>query len=250
MEIVIRSYGNEDLHRRVGGVIRAHSSNREDIRAVVKSSLYWSTIRKILDLGCGYGWIESCLNGKFETIVGIDALEANAEPFLTAAKAKAQEVVFERITLPASLPFADESFDLIIAAYSLYFFPDMLPEVKRLLAPDGILLAVTHSEGMLEEGEEFFHFKNLRGLIECFSAENGEEKLKQHFRRVTFVDYINSLVFDREDGDDLALYIEFKAEFISKDVNPAEVTETLLRELDKRGRLSFNKNDRIFMAQK
>lgn len=250
MRALISSYGKEDLHRKVGAVIKNHSSNREDIRTIVKRSLNWSSIRRILDLGCGYGWLESSLDGGFETILGVDALEENRGPFLATVKAKAHETSFKRIILPASLPFEGESFDLIIAAYSFYFFPDILPEVKRLLTPEGVFLTVTHSEGMLEEGEEFFHFKNLRRLIQSFSAENGEEKLKQYFDKVTYIDYPNSLVFDRIDGDDLALYIEFKAEFISKDVNPAEVTETLLRELGKRGRLSFNKNDRIFMAQK
>lgn len=250
MNSLISSYSDSDLHRRVGEVIKAHSVNKDDIRAAAKHSLDWSTIRDILDLGCGYGWLESSLNGGFETIFGIDAFQENAEPFLSTAKLKARKTGFERITLPAPLPFESGTFDLIIAGYSLYFFPDVLPEVKRLLKPDGIFFTITHSEGMLEEGEEFFHFKNLRGLIERFSAENGEAKLRQCFSRIRYIDYMNSLVFNRGDGDDLALYIAFKAEFISKDVDPKEVTERLLRELNKRGSLSFNKNDRIFLAQK
>lgn len=250
MEPLIKSYGNEDLHRRVGEIIKARSLNQEDIRTVVKRSLDWSNIRSLLDLGCGYGWLESSLNGGLETIVGVDALAENAEAFLSTVKAKARKTGFDRIILPAPLPFDSETFDLIVAVYSLYFFPGVLPEVRRLLKPDGVFLTITHSEGMLEEGEEFFHFKNLRGLIERFSAENGEAKLKEHFSRVTFVDYLNSLIFDRNQGDDLALYVAFKAEFIAKDVDPAEVTDRLLRELDRRGRLSFNKNDRIFLARK
>lgn len=250
MEHLIESYGDEDLHRRVGWVIKTHSTNREDIRAVVSRSLNWLSVRRILDLGCGYGWLESSLKGEFEKILGVDALEENARPFLAMAHGKAQKVDFRRIVLPTSLPLEPDSFDLVAAVYSLYFFPGILPEVSRVLDPGGTFLTVTHSEGMLEEGEEFFHFKNLRGLIERFSAENGEDILRRWFRSVTYVDYTNSLVFTREDGDDLALYIAFKAEFISKDVDPAEVTERLLEELDKRGSLSFNKNDRIFLARK
>ena len=250
MENLIKSYGDEDLHRRVGWVIKSHSTNREDIRAVVNRALNWPSVRRILDLGCGYGWLESSLNGEFEEILGVDALEKNARPFLATAHGKARKVDFRRMVLPSSLPVESDSFDLIAAVYSLYFFPGILPEVSRVLDPGGTFLTVTHSEGMLEEGEEFFHFKNLRGLIEGFSAENGEDKLRRYFRAVTYVDYSNSLVFTREDGDDLALYIAFKAEFISKDVDPTEVTERLLEELDKRGSLSFNKNDRIFLAKK
>lgn len=250
MDTLIASYGNEDLHRRVGEIIKARSRNQEDMRTVVKNSLEWSGIRNLLDLGCGYGWLEGSLDGGFETIVGVDALPENGEAFLSTVKAKADKTDFEQITLPAPLPFDAETFDLVIAAYSLYFFPGILPEAKRVLKPDGVFLTITHSEGMLEEGEEFFHFKNLRDLIEQFSAENGEGKLKEFFARVTFIDYLNSLVFDRERGHELALYVGFKAEFIAKDVDPAEVTERLMRELDERGSLSFNKNDRIFLARK
>jgi len=103
---------------------------------------------------------------------------------------------------------------------------------------------------MMEEGEEFFDFSNVRQVINNFSAENGEHILRQHFELVTATDYINSLVFVKEEKGDLAKYIDFKREFISKDVSPVVVKAKMIHELETRGMMKFNKNDRIFVARK
>ena len=47
------------------------------------------------------------------------------------------------------LPFADASFDTVVAAWMLYHVPDLdrgLAEIARVLAPGGRLVAVTNSE--------------------------------------------------------------------------------------------------------
>ena len=103
---------------------------------------------------------------------------------------------------------------------------------------------------MLEEGKQFFDFKNLRTVIEKFSAENGEAILRKHFQHITSVDYRNSLIFHKGDEKDLALYIDFKREFIRKDADPDLVRETMLRELYKKGEFRLNKNDKIFLVKK
>jgi hypothetical protein len=122
--------------------------------------------------------------------------------------------------------------------------------VKRLLAPGGTFLSITHSEAMLEEAEEFFQFRSMRKTIERFSAENGEAALMQYFRSVSYVDYENSLVFRAGDRDDLRDYVQFKREFITGDADPDLVRERLVHELDRKGVLKLNKNDRIFLARK
>jgi SAM-dependent methyltransferase len=142
------------------------------------------------------------------------------------------------------------SLDLVASIYSLYFFPEAIGEFARLLKDGGRFLVITHSEGMLEEGERFFTFSTLRGLIGRFSAENGGALLRPHFGEVRARDYRNSLVFERKDRGDLARYMDFKREFIAKDADPAEVKATILEELDRAGTIRFNKNDRIFVATK
>ncbi len=247
---VVQSYADLPVHRVIGELIKRHSENKRDIRQTAQAFVDWSKVRTILDCGCGYGWFEKGLQGPFDEVVGIDCLEENRAAFLALAGSIAKNVAFKNLFLPASLDLPREKFDCIVSAYSLYFFPGMLGEIERLLRPEGTFLIVTHSESMLEEGEHFFDFKNLKKIIRGFSSESGEDLLKQHFTRVSYTDYSNALVFGRNDGDDLSLYIDFKKEFISKDVEPGIVKDTMLRELRRREGLRFNKNDRIFVAQK
>src|SRR5581483_2755412 len=83
-----------------------------------------------------------------------------------------------------ALPFADASFDTVVAAWMLYHVPDLdrgLAEIARVLIPGGSLVAVTNSVEHLHE---------LRALIgyeraaEPFSRENGEELLARRFASV------------------------------------------------------------------
>jgi SAM-dependent methyltransferase len=247
---IVQSYSNQPLHAKIGKLIKAYSENKTDIRSIAKRMIEWKNVQRIIDLGCGYGWFEDALEESLDLIVGVDFFTENGPPFVRRAKKTAKEVVFKTSLLPATIDFPTGYFDLAVCAYSLYFFPDMLPEVKRILRNGGTFVVITHSESMLEEGKRFFDFKNLRTVIEKFSAENGEAILKKHFQRIISVDYPNSLVFHRDDEKDLALYIDFKREFIKKDADPDLVRETMLRELMINGECRLNKNDKIFLVQK
>lgn len=246
----LTSYADLRQHRAVSHIIRNHSTNKQDIREVARDAIDWRCVGAILDAGCGYGWFEQVLDGPFEYAVGIDTLGENEQPFIDAATRIAKRAEFRELHLPCPTGFPSGHFDLVVAGYSLYFFPEALPELARVLAPDGLFLAITHSERMLEEGERFFRFTNLRSLIRRFSAEDGERVLKTCFAKVSWIDYPNRLVFDREDAADLEAYVFFKNEFVSRDADPAEVHERLLQELRFSGALSFNKDDRIFLARK
>jgi len=246
---VTKSYSNQAVHAEVGGVIRAHSENPTDIRSIAKKMVEWKEIGRVIDLGCGYGWFEEALEESTDLIVGVDCLVENADPFTQNAKKTAKEAIFITCMLPAKIGFPSGYFDLVICAYALYFFPGVLPEVKRILRKGGSFVAITHSEGMLEEGKRFFEFRNLRTVIEEFSAENGETMLRKYFQHITSVDYRNSLIFHRGDEKDLGLYIDFKREFIKKDADPDLVRETMLQELFKEGEFRLNKNDKIFLVR-
>lgn len=249
-DLVIKSYGDLSFHRTIGDLIRTYSENREDIRDIAKGLIDWSEVRTMADLGCGYGWFEEALETGFDSILGVDWLEANEAGFLSVSQGLAKRARFLNLQLPSPIDVESDSFDLVVSAYSLYFFPGVIPEVRRILRPRGIFLIITHSTGMLEEGEEFFDFSNLRQVINSFSAENGEAILRRYFTDISAVDYRNSLVFNKENGADLAQYIDFKREFIIKDVSPVIVKAKILYELETRGIMRFNKNDRIFVVRK
>lgn len=248
--VITQSYSDLTIHKSITELIKRHSENKEDIRAMVHGLIDWAGVKTMLDIGCGYGWFEQGLNAGLDLLVGIDYLEQNRDSFLKGARRIAAETEFRRLRLPATLEFPDSRFDLIVSCYSLYFFPGVLGEVARVLDTSGTFLVVTHSEHMLEEGERFFPFDNLRKGLHHFSAESGEAILREHFTRVTAIDYVNSLVFSRDELEDLATYIDFKAAFISMDVAPEVARAVMLNALEREGTLSFNKNDRIFVVQK
>jgi SAM-dependent methyltransferase len=248
--LVIKSYADLGFHKIIGELIKEHSENKEDIREVAKRLINFDEIHDILDIGCGYGWFEEALPGGFRSILGIDCLDANEQGFLSVAKKVAATSLFVQTLLPAPIDVEADSFDLVVSVYSLYFFPGVLPEVRRVLRSGGVFLIITHSASMLEEGEEFFDFSNLRQVINNFSAENGAGILKAQFDNIKALDYVNSLVFTKEEKDNLAKYIDFKREFISKDVSPAVVKAKMIYELETRGSMRFNKNDRIFVVRK
>jgi SAM-dependent methyltransferase len=244
------SYRDHGLHARVGAIIRKHSENRKDIRDVVRNAIPWPKVKCLLDLGCGYGWFEEVVPGGLDLILGIDCLRENEAPFLAAARARAREASFRVMTLPVSTGLPAAHFDLVVSLYSLYFFPGAVGEITRLLKKGGLFLSLTHSASMLEEGQHYFDFRNLRKVIDRFSAENGEALLRQYFAEVSHIDYPNAIVFHGGDEDSLATYIDFKREFIEKDVDPGVVRDKMISELRRKGELSFNKNDRIFLAEK
>jgi SAM-dependent methyltransferase len=247
---ITESYADLPFHKEIGKVIETHSENKRDIRDVARSLMDWTEIHRVLDLGCGYGWFEQNLPSPLDLLCGIDCLAENRAEFLKVGKRVAKKALFKTMRLPAPVDMDTGSFDLVAAAYSLYFFPDMVAEVRRLLRQEGAFVVITHSESMLEEGEKFFDFKNLRMVIRGFSAENGAEILARHFEDIQFVDFENALVFKREDAESLDKYILFKRAFISRDVDPELVRKKLLYELNLRGEIRLSKRDRIFLVRK
>ena len=81
-----------------------------------------------------------------------------------------------------ALPFADASFDTVVAAWMLYHVPDLdrgLAEIARVLAPGGQLVAVTNSELHLDEARARCGVSMVGRMP--FNRDNGEEILARHF---------------------------------------------------------------------
>ena len=93
--------------------------------------------RRILDVGCGRGGFLEICSRELTEAIGLDAEEAAGRlcasqrlPFVLADAAK--------------LPFADRALDVVRAKEVIEHLPDprpMLQEIRRVLRPNGLLLA-------------------------------------------------------------------------------------------------------------
>ena len=109
------------------------------------------------------------------------------------------------------LPFSDDSFDIVMANHMLYHLADIeagLVEIKRVLKPDGRVLAATDSLQNLIQLQMLIHRANVflsnNGTnvnppalpCEAFALENGTRILARHFYAVVRHDLPCQLVFD------------------------------------------------------
>lgn len=109
------------------------------------------------------------------------------------------------------LPYGDDSFDIVMANHVLYQLSDIeagLAEIKRVLKPDGRLLAAADSLQNLPELQVLMRRAivllskngvqlNSPGLpSDAFALENGTRILARHFYAVVRHDLPGQLVFD------------------------------------------------------
>ena len=162
--------------------------------------------RDILEIGCGTGGFAERLAVEHPdaTLVATDQSERFVE--LTSARG-----VEAQVADATDLPFADASYDLVVALWMLYHVPDLdraLAEVRRVLRPGGRFLAVTN-------GDE--HLADLRRdagggpEVTQFSTQNGEVALRRHFdevrgetrrTRAFFADHATALAYLNSWPDD------------------------------------------------
>ncbi|ADC46047.1 SAM-dependent methyltransferase [Methanobrevibacter ruminantium M1] len=114
----------------------------------------------ILDIGCGGGMNINRMAQTAKKVYGVDysiesvnlSKEVNAD-FIRSGKVE----VYEGNV--SNLPFEDNSFDIVTAFETVYFWPDIeksFGEVKRVLKPDGMFLIGCESNGANNLAMKFF----------------------------------------------------------------------------------------------
>ncbi len=248
-------------HETVSAIIRRRSTNKSDVREVALLGLDLSAVRTVLDLGCGFGFMEDVLAKRVApdaVFVGVDAWKSNRAPFTQKVTAAGHRGGFVCRRLDSRLPWPDRRFDLIVCCYSLYFFVEILPEIARVLAPRGIFLTITHFESSIVGQLPAAGFPDaaarLLALTRRFSAENGRVLLDKWFGEITQISYENALRFQAEDFEDLIKFLKFKLPFLVPESGPddelPETIERFARVVMRRvGELVVEKNDAIFQCR-
>lgn len=108
---------------------------------------------RLLDIGCGPAWFWA--SAAPHVPAGLDLTLADLSPgMVEEAVARCAALPFASVTGrtadAASLPFADESFDLVLAMHMLYHVADpaaAIAEAHRVLRPGGALAVTTNGIG-------------------------------------------------------------------------------------------------------
>jgi len=133
-------FDDVQAHLRIAELIRRFSTNRRDVRRTSLEGLDLKDCRQILDLGCAFGSFTDKLEGRVSpdaVATGVDVIGGYEPLFLAACRRAGIRGRFFSTGTPILETFADRTFDLILCSYALYFFPEAIPEIARLLHPQG-----------------------------------------------------------------------------------------------------------------
>lgn len=258
----LSSFESPERHAAIADIVRRRSINQTDVRQVALEGLDLSAARTILDLGCGFGFMTEAIARRVAPearIVGLDACLANQEPYLDRVAGTSRTGCFVYRRLDSQLDWPADSFDVVVCSYSLYFFPGIIPEVARVLAPDGVFVALTHREESCRDLLRAIGARQIDSQVlpvsRGFSAENGTRLLTPWFAEVERVEYRNALAFEAAQRDELLTYLRFKLPFLSDGAEvPSELPEPLTRVIEaslaRQGRVVLAKNDAAFRCRK
>ncbi len=98
---------------------------------------------RLLDMGCGAGHASFIAAGRVKEVVAYDLSGQMLEVVSDAARSRGMANLTTRQGYAEALPFADESFDVVISRYSAHHWHDVgkaLREVRRVLKPGGVVI--------------------------------------------------------------------------------------------------------------
>lgn len=171
---------------------------------------------RILEIGCGDGslWNENLAKLPKQTHVTLsdisEGMLRDARRSLGGTDPRFSFALFDC----ARIPYADASFDLVIANHVLFYcedIPAVLSEVRRVLSPGGRFLCSAYGSSHMQEVSRLVQDFDERivlsanRLYERFGRENGASILDPFFPCVRWLSYEDALLV--RDPDPLISYI-------------------------------------------
>lgn len=189
-EVIAREYATEEGLRARASVYEGLAG--PDSRQLALDAVRVAAPERVLEAGCGWGEFAARMQEELgTTVVAIDIsprmVELARERGVDAREGDVQALSFE-----------DESFDCAVANWMLYHAPDIdraLAELRRVLRPQGRLVATTNGMRHLEELWLLVGRDKSKERRHFFS-EDGEELLLRHFGSVERIDVESPLTFD------------------------------------------------------
>ena len=156
--------------------------------------------KRVLDLGCGYGWhcIYAAEHGA-AAVTGVDL----SERMLAVAREKTSDSRVSYLCMDmAEIDFPPESFDVVFSSLAIHYLPsfsDFLERVRRCLAPGGdFVFSVEHPIFTAAGPQDWYYAPDGRPLhfpVDRYFEEGrriarflGEEVVKYHRTLTTYLD--------------------------------------------------------------
>jgi len=157
-----------DAHRFTADIVRRHSTNRADVRKVALEGLDLTQCKDILEFGCGFGFFTEALKGRAHAnavVTGVDIVKGYELPYLNVCETAGIKCRFTSSGASVVKDYRDRSFDLAICSYCLYFFPEIVPDIARVLRKGGLLVTTVHNKENMSELVRFAKDVLVRGGI-------------------------------------------------------------------------------------
>jgi SAM-dependent methyltransferase len=159
--------------------------------------------KRVLDLGCGFGWhCRYAVENGARSVIGIDI----SQKMLSEAKSKTKCGNIEYICMPIEdIDFPEESFDVVISSLALHYvksFEDVLVRVYKCLSKGGDFVFSVEHPIFTAQGPQDWYYDGkgniLHWPVDHYFTEGirnakflGEEVIKYHR---TLTTYLNSLI--------------------------------------------------------
>lgn len=222
---------------------------------------------RLLECGSGPGWLwrenlDRLPAGCYITLTDLSpGMIAEAQ----AALKEYPGFAFREANVEA-LPFADESFDVIVANHMLYHLPDLergLAEIRRVLKPGGRFFAATNGERHMAELHDLARqfLPQLPGGLGdilsvgpraalSFRLENGRDYLSSYFSWIDLHRYESRLAVT--EAEPLLAYIASSSELqqmLRGDLRD-KARQYLERQIAAQGAIHITKDAGMFAARK
>jgi SAM-dependent methyltransferase len=211
----------------------------------------------VLEVGCGPGWLWRHNISRMPDGVEVVATDMSVGMVDEARSALDDGRFTFAVADVQSLPFASESFDVIVANHMLYHVPDLdlaLSEFVRALRPRGRLVAATNGQRHLIEINEMIDVAGVRrpgwGYIRAFGLETGPEAIARHFDAISIDRYEDAL--DVTLAEPVVDYIRSMSSFwrVGTEDVLADIRRRVQAAIDRDGAFHISKDAGVITARK
>lgn len=187
-------------------------SNMERSKSGLEGAGEWHELKKmlpdfqdkrVLDLGCGFGWhCRYAIENGAKSVIGIDI----SQNMLNEARSKTKSEKILYICMPIeNIDFPDNSFDVIISSLALHYiqsFDDVLSKISKCILSGGEFIFSVEHPIFTAQGTQDWYYDDegniLHWPVDKYFTEGvrnanflGEEVIKYHR---TLTTYLNILI--------------------------------------------------------